>query len=233
MAHKNVYEAMNAVMQEVGYVQKQKSANLNYSYAGEAALIAAIRPAMVAQGIVVHPAGLRELTTDQFNNAKGTLMTRVTGIFAFTFYHGETETGFTVEVAGEGVDSGDKAANKAMTAAYKYALRQSLMIETGDDPDKTPSSEYERHEGYSKPAPVKQPAQAATTGPTFPPSDAVISELDGASLYALNTFGGNYVGITEPKHFQNKWKKIYAVTNIKDIPGTVGEFIDRMGLPTE
>ena len=44
------------------------------------------------------------------------------------------------------MDTGDKDSNKAMTAAFKYALRQTLMIETGDDPDKTPNGEFERTE---------------------------------------------------------------------------------------
>ena len=51
MEHKTIHEAINAVMDEVGYVKKSKAANLNYSFAGEAALIAAIRPSMVGHGI--------------------------------------------------------------------------------------------------------------------------------------------------------------------------------------
>jgi hypothetical protein len=39
---------------------------------------------------------------------------------------------------------GDKATAKAMTGAYKYALRQTFCIETGDDPDKDPSVDQER-----------------------------------------------------------------------------------------
>ena len=40
--------------------------------------------------------------------------------------------------SGEGSDTGDKASNKALTGAYKYALRQTFCIETGDDPASTP-----------------------------------------------------------------------------------------------
>jgi hypothetical protein len=43
----NIHQAINAVMNEVGYVKKIRSAGVNYSFAGEAALIAAIRPSMV------------------------------------------------------------------------------------------------------------------------------------------------------------------------------------------
>src|SRR5215469_9749504 len=41
----------------------------------------------------------------------------------------------TVRVAGEGADPGDKAPYKAMTGALKYALLQSFLLATGDDPE--------------------------------------------------------------------------------------------------
>lgn len=147
-AHPNIYVALNAVMKQVGYVQKQKAANstLKYSYAGEAALIAAIRPHLVEHGIVVYPAGVRELRTETYQTSNGATMNRTIGLFDFMFYHGESDTSFLAEALGEGADIGDKSANKAMTAAYKYALRQALMIETGDDPDQHPSEDQQRKE---------------------------------------------------------------------------------------
>jgi hypothetical protein len=39
------------------------------------------------------------------------------------------------KVAGQGLDSGDKAPYKAMTGALKYALLQSFLLATGDDPE--------------------------------------------------------------------------------------------------
>ena len=144
MGHKNIYAALNAVMKEVGYVQKQRTAGLNYSYAGEAALIAAVRPVLVDHGVVVLPSGVRELRMETYETKSGAVMNRTVGMFSFIFAHGESETQHIVEVLGEGADSGDKSANKAMTAAYKYALREALMIETGDDPDQSASEPQER-----------------------------------------------------------------------------------------
>ena len=57
-----------------------------------------------------------------------------------------------VKVLGDGADTGDKASYKAMTGAMKYALRQTFVIETGDDPDDTPSDVQERAP-KDKPAP--------------------------------------------------------------------------------
>jgi hypothetical protein len=47
----------------------------------------------------------------------------------------DTAEEITVKVAGEGLDAGDKAPYKAMTGALKYALLQSFLLATGDDPE--------------------------------------------------------------------------------------------------
>ena len=41
----------------------------------------------------------------------------------------------TVRMAGESMDTGDKATNKAMSAAYKYACMQTFCIPTEGDND--------------------------------------------------------------------------------------------------
>ena len=135
-----IHEAINKVMDEVGYVKKSKAANLNYSFAGEAALIAALRPAMVENGIYMSVSKVNNITRENYTTAKGTAMvnTVIHATVKFTHTSGES---IEVDAVGEGSDSGDKSANKAMTGLYKYALRQTFCIETGDDPDKYASEE--------------------------------------------------------------------------------------------
>ena len=61
---------------------------------------------------------------------------RVARVFmacAFTDVNSGEE--ITARVAGEGLDMGDKASYKAMTGALKYALLQSFLLATGDDPE--------------------------------------------------------------------------------------------------
>ena len=53
---------------------------------------------------------------------------------AYTFTDVDTGEEITAKVAGEGLDPGDKAPYKAMTGALKYALLQSFLLATGDDP---------------------------------------------------------------------------------------------------
>lgn len=142
--HANIYLAMNAVMDEVGYVQKQEGKGLGYTYAGEARIIEAIRESMVKHGIVMFPVEIVDLRLETYTTKNGAVMNRTVMRYAFEFVHAPTGTRQRVETAGEGADSGDKSANKAMTGAKKYALTQSFLLRSGDDPDETPSSTQER-----------------------------------------------------------------------------------------
>jgi len=133
--HKSIQEAMLAIYGEVGYVQKQKGQNLNYTFASEKEFIKALRPSMIEHGVFMFVGKMDQLNQTEYTTGKGSLMLRSTvhGIVTFSHISG---TQITVDAYGEGSDSGDKSLNKAMTDMYKYALRQTFMIETGDDPDK-------------------------------------------------------------------------------------------------
>ena len=135
-----IYEAVNAVMQEVGYVQKQSGKNLSYTYASEGALIAALRPVMVKHGIMAYVMSHDELAREEYETKNGTRMinTVIRGKVRFTHIDGSF---IDVAAGGEGSDSGDKSYNKSQTDLLKYALRQTFLIETGDDPDQEPSAE--------------------------------------------------------------------------------------------
>lgn len=143
-------KAIIRVMNEVPYVQKQKVAGLNYSFAGEAALIESLHPAMVRNGLAIVPVGAEIIDRDLFTTKSGSVMRHVLGVFSYKLVHTSGEF-VMLQTVGEANDTGDKAANKAMTAAYKYALRQAFNIETGDDPDRHSSQEQEA--GNENPTP--------------------------------------------------------------------------------
>ena len=63
-------------------------------------------------------------------------------VMAYTFMDVDTAEEITVKVAGEGLDAGDKAPYKAMTGALKYALLQSFLLATGDDPENEPAQSH-------------------------------------------------------------------------------------------
>jgi hypothetical protein len=133
---KDIYEAINNVMKQVGYVQKEKNDNLRYSFASESALIAALRPFMVAEGIVALPISYDNIEKEIYTTGeRQTKMNNISLTGHFRLIHAPSGTSVDISTRGEGADSGDKANNKAMTGAFKYFIRQSFMIETGDDPD--------------------------------------------------------------------------------------------------
>jgi hypothetical protein len=71
----------------------------------------------------------------------------------YTFW-AEDGSSVATEALGEGMDSADKASNKAMSSAYKYALFQLLCI-----PTEAVDSEEDSHE--VKPLPKKEAAKQA------------------------------------------------------------------------
>jgi len=149
----NVHKAILEVMDEVGYVYKggkMDFGNTKYSYAGEADLIKALRPVMVKAGLTLHCKAITPIETNDFNVTKAgyqgkpdTTTTNHRALMNYTFAmcHAESDTSIEIAAIGDGIDVGDKAAYKAATGALKYALRQTFIIETGDDPDKTASEE--------------------------------------------------------------------------------------------
>ena len=141
---KNVHEAINHVMGRVGYVQKEASKNLKYTFASEKALIEAVRPHMVDVGLIFYQSGAELIQRNETVASSGSKGINVLFKFEWTWVHVPSESSIIVTSIGEGTDYGDKAANKAMTIAMKYNMRQTLIIETGDDPDTTPSTEFEQ-----------------------------------------------------------------------------------------
>lgn len=132
--HKSIHEAMLAIYNEVGYVQKQSSGSLKYTFAGEGAFIRKLRPAMIENGVTISVKSMDDMHQERYTTASNTSMVRSVIHATVRFSHAGGEF-LDVEAYGEGSDAGDKSLNKAMTDAYKYALRQTFMIETGDDPD--------------------------------------------------------------------------------------------------
>ena len=141
---KNVHEALNQLMGRVGYVQKEDAKGLNYSFASEVAFIRAIRPHMVDLGLTIYQSSAELLGREEFESKGGARGINLLFGFEWTVTHAPSGTSIVVSSVGEAADYGDKAANKAMTAGLKYAMRQTLVIETGDDPDFTSSDEFER-----------------------------------------------------------------------------------------
>lgn len=138
---KSLAEAVCRVMSRVSYVQKDKqmTGGGSYRYVSVEAVIDALRPEMIKEQLVLLPSGIE--TMHQGDHGRQ-LHVRVK--YTFDLLHAPSGQSHPVVVVGEGMDVGDKSGNKCMTAARKYAMIMAFNIETGLDPDDTPSHEQER-----------------------------------------------------------------------------------------
>jgi hypothetical protein len=133
---KNIFESIQAVMGEIGAVGKtSKNAQQGFMYRGIDAVMNALQPALIKHGVFVVPEIL-EQTREERVNAKGTTLIYSICKIKYNFY-AQDGSSVSAIVIGEGMDTGDKATNKAMSIAFKYACFQVFCIPTEEmvDPD--------------------------------------------------------------------------------------------------
>ena len=131
-----IYSAISNVMKEIGAIGKtSKNTQQGFMFRGIDAVMNAINPALIKNKIFIVPEILEQTREERQTKSGNNLIYSVCRI-KYTFY---AEDGSSIEavVIGEGMDSGDKATNKAMSIAFKYACFQVFCIPTEEmvDPD--------------------------------------------------------------------------------------------------
>jgi len=132
----NIFETINAVMADIGAVGKtSKNQQQGFMFRGIDAVMNALAPALVKNKCFVVPEILDQTREERQSSKGGTLLYSICKI-RYTFY-AEDGSSISATVIGEGMDSGDKATNKAMSIAFKYACFQVFCIPTEEmqDPD--------------------------------------------------------------------------------------------------
>ncbi len=138
---KSIIKAIHAVMTKVEYVVKDGNNDFHkYKYASEAALIAALRPVMLEEGLVIIPSGETLLPVDEFGITHIVLAYTLTHIDGDVWPDKILAFGSGSDKSGKRKDEtfavGDKGTYKAITGAYKYFIKNLFQIETGTDPEK-------------------------------------------------------------------------------------------------
>jgi hypothetical protein len=130
----NIRQKLAEVRRRIGYVQKRgHNERSNYSYVTAADIAGSIGDLLSELGVVVIPS-LENITYESAaTRGETTRMAQV--VMAYTFADVDSGEEIVARVAGQGLDPGDKAPYKAMTGALKYALLQSFLLATGDDPE--------------------------------------------------------------------------------------------------
>lgn len=131
-----IYSAICNAMAEIGAIGKDsKNQQQGYKFRGIDAVYNALQPVLIKNHIFVSPEVLEQHREERQTSKGGNLIYSVLKV-KFTFY-AEDGSNVSATVIGEGMDSGDKASNKAMSVAFKYACFEVFCIPTDEmkDPD--------------------------------------------------------------------------------------------------
>ena len=151
-----IYAAMAGIIGELGAIRKDKRCQqgANFQYRGIDDIYNSLNPLMAKYGVFVLPmAG--ERTSESRQTRNGGSVEYVTVHMSYRFC---SKDGSFVECStiGEAMDAGDKATNKAMAIAHKYAILQTFCVPTEDlqydDPDRMAYELAPRPQETKKPA---------------------------------------------------------------------------------
>lgn len=146
-----VYTAIAKVMAElakVGIGKNNRNTQQNYKFRGIDDVYNALASLLAANHLLILPRVLGRTVTERESKNGGALFYVVLDV-EFDFVSADDASKHTVRVVGEAMDSGDKASNKAMSAAYKYACMEAFCIPTEGDNDADAST----HEVASRHSP--------------------------------------------------------------------------------
>lgn len=133
MEGKKVYAAISGVasaLAEQGIrKEKKQGSQVNYAFRGIDDIYNALAPELVKNKLLILPR-YTERTSVERTSKNGGALFYITVRGDFDFVSTEDGSIHTVTTYGEAMDSGDKATNKAMSIAYKYAAFQAFCIPT-------------------------------------------------------------------------------------------------------
>lgn len=158
-----VYQAINAVqgaLAKTGITKDRRNTQgSGYNFRGIDDVYNAIAPLLSEHGLCILPRVLTRQCEERTSKNGGALF-YVTVEAEFDFVSAEDGSKHTVKTFGEAMDSGDKATNKAMSAAYKYAAFQAFSIPTEADND----ADAHSHEVVGKLQAIAKEVSAAESG---------------------------------------------------------------------
>jgi len=197
------------VMKAVGPITKdQKNQAQGFKFRGIDQFVNALHPALANNGvfmttdIVAKSESIKDVVR---SNGKPGVDKHVALTVKYTF-HAEDGSSVASTIASEGLDSGDKATNKALSAALKYALIQTFSVPTEDMAEgdlETPvlgldkGKDHRQSQGSAADAPVIVSIQDAKLGGT--PASFSGPKAPGGGNLAVQVTGAPVTGILADK----------------------------------
>ena len=222
-----IFQKIPAMMADVQAIAKDRqNVNQNYSFRGIDDVYNALHDVFAKHKVFTVPEVIDAKHEERKSKSGGVLIYRIYTI-KYKFF---AEDGSYVEtiVIGEGMDSGDKAGNKAMSVAHKYALLQILLIPT-DDP-KDPENESHQVNGEPKKIESKNGFEGAAYDGEKPSPEEyktiTITHFDGkkyniSKFDALDLFSKMKDQIGKDAYYEILGSAGYEKSNLippKDIP---------------
>jgi hypothetical protein len=162
----HVFEAVNDVLKELaveGIAKTRTNVQQKYRFRGIDDVYNALSAAMARAGLVIVPTYSERAVVERKSQGGGALfLVTMKGEFAMFSLRDGTRFPQTVTTYGEAMDSSDKATNKAMSAAYKYAAMQFFCIPTEGDNDADFSTHTVAAEADAASAPSAAPRAKAS-----------------------------------------------------------------------
>jgi hypothetical protein len=134
-----VYAAIAAVINDIGAVGIGKNRmntqqGQGFAFRGIDDVYNSMNPLLAKHGLCILPRIVKREVTDRASKSGGALFC-VALSMEFDLVCSADGSKHTIAVCGEAMDSGDKATNKAMSAAFKYAMMQTFCIPVQGTPD--------------------------------------------------------------------------------------------------
>lgn len=127
-----VYKAISEVQDAlakigIGKTHDAKAGGGSYKFRGIDDVYNALAPLLPEHGLCILPRTIERSVTERQSKSGNSIFSVVVDM-EFDFVCSSDGSKHTVRMMGEAMDSGDKATNKAMSAAYKYACFQAFCI---------------------------------------------------------------------------------------------------------
>lgn len=171
-----VYRAINLVQAELaecGITKDRRNSSQGYNFRGIDDVYNVLSPILAKCGLCILPRMISR-SCEEVSTKNGGTMRYVTVEAEFDFVSVEDGSRHTCRTFGEAMDSADKATNKAMSAAYKYAAFQAFAIPTEGDNDADAHTPEIASKSPAPRAPARSVPSARPSGPVVDWRKAVI-----------------------------------------------------------
>jgi len=134
MSNPKINSDIIAIMRDIKAIGKdRKNTGQGYNFRGIDDVMNEVHPSFAEHGVFITTTVLDQVREERLTKGGSNMIYSVLKV-KFTF-HAEDGSNVSCEMIGEGSDTGDKASNKALSVALKYAILQMLMIPTVDAKD--------------------------------------------------------------------------------------------------